>query len=806
MKEREARRLEDLAAAQRLEEERAKAAAAMAAAAEDDRRKKEREGRKLEDLAAEQRLNEERTKAEVAASTAAAAEATTAPNEGETGPNKRTRGVEPVQPAIDMTEDDASTEGDTNAHINDINMTELSDDEEKPEGRGPERSPKKKKKRKDKKRKDKSKEKEKEQPSILKPGRFSPAAKEKDKVNFEDGKQSVGEKRKIELEKHSHVHPRVVLVCSVVCRQEGTEAKMNEFVMAARALYKNMVKVDKVVVLESVMAEGEKMWDPQGIPADFTDCGAWLKVSGDAGVFEMRKPRRGDNTRKVDDDELVDPEVYFQCCISCDMEPELILERVSFEWARLGGNRLTVKELSSFATKAAVCLYNVRNDPNHSAMIPELRKLLEEARERGFDEIEDFTGLKDPPTFTLSVQTPKVVGQNTQQFSGWDWRMQNLRKTLHVVVKADEVEYLQELFTIAKDMEILKKYFGPNAKVVMVYDGQRGKRGEPKADLSKYDMAAVASYVRKHINYQANSRYDGIKGILNVDKEFSVTAVTDSTRVVARVSLRAILYKQFKTLDGLPLFCEVHQGEPLGPVDVVVGSYEQAEHMMLMMNKNSTAYCYYYLTTVANMDPEFTARVIRGCFDPVLVQVIVECKWDAETRVLTTPQDEENERLAAMESAAWYKDAFGGNVFDMSKKEKAKQLSAMEMEDLHAEHSVKTAGKKPGRYEGSPGVETFVVGQKKGGQSSGANSSESDEDLGKCTKEELLEMLRAAKITSQGKGSQPRAKKAGGAGKDADGDSSMSGSYTSSGSSNSSVSSSSSVGDKSSPASSAKGE
>jgi hypothetical protein len=206
------------------------------------------------------------------------------------------------------------------------------------------------------------------------------------------------------------------------------------------------------------------------------------------------------------------------------------------------------------------------------------------------------------------------------------------------------------------------------------------------------------------------------------------------------------------------------------------------------------------------MDSGFTARVIRGCFDPVLVQAIDSCQWNEETRVLTTPQDEENERLAAMESAAWYKDAFGANVFDMSKKERPKQLSSSQLEDLHAEHSVKTAGKKPGRYEGSPGVETFVEGQKKRSQSSGAKTTATDEDLEKFTREELLAMLRKTKITSQGKGSQPRANRACVGGKDTDGDSSISESGSSSDSSNSSSSSSSSAEDKSSALPSAQGK
>jgi hypothetical protein len=581
---------------------------------------------------------------------------------------------------------------------------------------------------------------------------------------------------------------------------------MDEFVRAAISLYKNMVKVDKTVVWESVMEGGDPMWDPQGIPIDFTDCGAWLKVSGDAGVFEMRKARKNENSRRAgDEDALVDPEIYFQCCISCDVEPDIILERVSFEWARLGGNRLAVKEIASFATKAAVCLYNVRNDPNHSVMVPEMRRMLEEARVKGNAEVEDFYGFASPPQFTLSMQTPKVAGQNTQQFSGWDWRMQNLRKTLHVIVKAEEVQYMQELFTMAKDTDILTKFYGPNARVVMVFDGQRTKRGEIRADLSKYDMAAVASYVRKHINYQANSRYDGIRGILNVDKEFEVESVTVPGTVVATVTLRAILYKHLKTPDGLPLFCEIHQGEPMGPVDVVVGSYEQAERMILMMNKNSAAYCYYYLTTVGKMDEKFTTQVIKGCFDPVLVRGIDSCQWDEATRVLTTPQDAENEKLAAMESAAWYKDAFGDNVFDLSKKEQTKKLSMKEMEDLHAEHSVKTAGKQTGRYEGSPGVETFVVGQKKGQQASGGIAQAADEELEKYTKEELLELLRKTKISPQGRGSQPRANRAGVGSDDVDGASSISGSSSSSDSSSDS-SSSSSAGDKSATPPSAQGE
>ena len=76
----------------------------------------------------------------------------------------------------------------------------------------------------------------------------------------------------------------------------------------------------------------------------------------------------------------------------------------------------------------------------------------------------------------------------------------------------------------------------------------------------------------------------------------------DPAQVIAKVTLRTILYMQVKTADGLPLFCEIHQGEPMGSVDVVVGAYEEAERMVLMINKNPGAYLYYSLVSEAKMD------------------------------------------------------------------------------------------------------------------------------------------------------------------------------------------------------------
>jgi hypothetical protein len=86
-------------------------------------------------------LEEERANA----AAAAAAEEEKTQMDGDAGPNKRSRAEETEQTPIDVTEDDGSVGGNTNDHINDMNMPDALSDEDEEERRGPERSPKKKK-------------------------------------------------------------------------------------------------------------------------------------------------------------------------------------------------------------------------------------------------------------------------------------------------------------------------------------------------------------------------------------------------------------------------------------------------------------------------------------------------------------------------------------------------------------------------------------------------------------------------------------------------------------------------------------
>ena len=106
-----------------------------------------------------------------------------------------------------------------------------------------------------------------------------------------------------------------------------------------------------------------------------------------------------------------------------------------------------------------------------------------------------------------------------------------------------------------------------------------------------------------------------------------------------------------KTMDGLPLFAEVHQASAMKSVDVVIGNSKEGVAMVEMMNKNIAAYLYCFLPTTG-MEVEFCKRLVKCTIDPSLAKDINKCTWDEKNRTLTTPIDEGNAKRKKLEDAA----------------------------------------------------------------------------------------------------------------------------------------------------------
>lgn len=647
-----------------------------------------------------------------------------------------------------------------------------------------ERSPAKKKKKKDKKKKKKDSvekekgEKEKGADSILKPGRYSKDGSGQKNQSGEEktsaqeaaeiarAKAKVAAERKEQRKKHVHKYRRNVVECSIVCVNEEEQQRYNELPAAVRKLFSNLQKVDSMVCLEPVVVgEAEKIFEHGEIPYDHTELGSWVKQGGGMNAFALKSAKKWGNDKEGDDDdeqEMVMPEVYFTVSFSSDKEPDGLLERVAGEWGKLGGKKLYLKEIASFSTMTAVNIFHLRNDNTQSTVLDEFRLTMEEAMVIAEDEDEDGWlrfSLHEFPVMSIRKLMPKIPGQDTSVFKKWKGRQQENRKVLAIEADEGDVEMIHYLVELAKNRQLFEKRWGRMVKVTVAIDNRK-KRGGQQNQL-QIDMAAVASYSRKHINYSANTRMDGIRGIFHVDKQVPFYSVSDPTKRMGHITLRRVLYKYLKMSDGHNLLMEVHQAAPMGPVDVVVPNAEEAERMMLMMQKNAAAYLYFFLNSNTQLGDVLVAALIRATMDPILVNSIEQCKWDAETRVLTTPEDEENDKAKALEDAAWYNDEFGDHMVDTSRKEKAAFASKEALAELNCDHSFKSIHQKKGNYVGSPDAESFQLGSSKKPMEVDSDGDDDEEYLN-LSQKELIAMLKQSKLDAKKTvGSQPNSERSG---------------------------------------------
>ena len=107
-----------------------------------------------------------------------------------------------------------------------------------------------------------------------------------------------------------------------------------------------------------------------------------------------------------------------------------------------------------------------------------------------------------------------------------------------------------------------------------------------------------------------------------------------------------------------------------------------------------------------------------------------------------------NEKLAAIQDAAWHKDEFATSDFDIKDKEKKEFSSKEQLEDLYEDKLYKTVTKKKGAKTTS-GVEFGDVSEMGDRMDEEAADGEEVVDLSKLSKEQLIEkLMKKAEITS----------------------------------------------------------
>ena len=154
-----------------------------------------------------------------------------------------------------------------------------------------------------------------------------------------------------------------------------------------------------------------------------------------------------------DEDELKHPEVYFSFGMSCDIEPEDLLNRISFEWGGMKGRRLQIKDLPYLLLETPFALYKIYNQGYWSSIIRELTTILGKARDasRKDENLEEEYEARHIPPMTFSYKNvPELPGQDTSQFKNWPWKIQVNRKVLHIEVDKGETKFIEELIEVVK--------------------------------------------------------------------------------------------------------------------------------------------------------------------------------------------------------------------------------------------------------------------------------------------------------------------------------------------------------------------
>jgi hypothetical protein len=117
--------------------------------------------------------------------------------------------------------------------------------------------------------------------------------------------------------------------------------------------------------------------------------GSHVKVSGSGYSFvnqhvhkenknKCNQQRVHGNNKK--EPEYKDPTVYFNLIVSLDVDPAEIIARTLYEWTRMNGQRIQIKELQDVASKTVVSFFKLSTETAKSVIIAEFKKILNKTR------------------------------------------------------------------------------------------------------------------------------------------------------------------------------------------------------------------------------------------------------------------------------------------------------------------------------------------------------------------------------------------------------------------------------------------
>ena len=143
------------------------------------------------------------------------------------------------------------------------------------------------------------------------------------------------------------------------------------------------------------------------------------------------------------------------------------MEGIGAEWSRCNGKKMYRKNLGCFKTCTPVIFFHVLNTASKSTMIAETRDILHLAKE-----IADVDGMSDAyvylnreiPEISIRVSVPKIPGQDTTIYQGWNNRKQWYRKCMHLECAITDKEMIEDLCELAKTQNLFTQTLGKKSQ------------------------------------------------------------------------------------------------------------------------------------------------------------------------------------------------------------------------------------------------------------------------------------------------------------------------------------------------------
>jgi hypothetical protein len=254
------------------------------------------------------------------------------------------------------------------------------------------------------------------------------------------------------------------------------------------------------------------------------------------------------------------------------------------------------------------------------------------------------------PGISLHSQAPRLKGVDVSSFDKLPYHVREDRKVLHIETDSEDKKYLKDLIQFAKERNVFSLFLGKCARLSKVMD-----KDSTPGEIKKMVKCAMG-----HANYQGSMTGETIFGIDLLDGEVALTEGG------GKVSLWMVLFNYFKMEDKFSVFAELHQLEELGPVLAIIPACTEAERLVQMMNKQVTAFLFYFLVD-ASLPEIFVLDLIKATCDATLVSKISECEWDSKTQTITiTHKKKDDKDLNELENATWWNNAF--DLKEMGKK------------------------------------------------------------------------------------------------------------------------------------------